>query len=176
MTSQHPTTDRIIDYVHHELTPSEDAVLFEHFSACAACREEYETELRLTNALRSAAVSETLELPSNLKAEIWNRVRSSRPTFWSLVFRPLVAVPVAAAIAVAAFFAFQPSVQTASGHPMVGAQYYFASHSAATRQESPLTDRSAPVLNVIDASDVSSNSASPLVEAAGVASGDDFGR
>lgn len=175
MTSQHPTTDRIIDYVHHELAPSEDAVLFEHFAGCAPCREEYEAELRLTGALRSAAAANTLELPSMMKAEIWTRVRSAEPSLWSRLFRPLVALPVAAAIAVAAFFAFQPNAQTASGHPMVGAQYYFASHSAATRQENPLTDRSAPVLNVIDASDVSSN-LSPLVEAAGAASGDDLGR
>ncbi len=174
MTSQHPSTERIIDYIHRGLSLTEDAVLFAHFAECPHCREEYEAELRLTAALQSAAAAESLDLPSAVKAEVWSRIRSRESRGWNLFLRPLIAVPVGVAIALAAFFATQTNSQMMV-HPMVGAQYYFDVHSAATRQENPLTDRSAPVLNVMDASEVSSNP-SPFVEAARAAAGDDLGR
>lgn len=175
MTPQHPSIERIIDYIHHELAPSEDAVLFAHFAECPACRDEYEAELRLTATLRSAAAAQTFELPPMVKAEIWKSVRSRESRGWNAWLRPLIALPVAAAIAVAALFAVQQANGPMSSHPGVGAQYYFASHNAATRQENPLTDRSAPALNVIEASDVTSQP-SPLIEAAGAASGDEPAR
>jgi len=174
MTSQHPSTDRIVDYVHRELSPTEDAALFAHFAECLHCRAEYDAELRLTAALQSAAAAESLDLPSAVKAEVWSRIRSREARGWNLFLRPLIAVPVAVAVALAAFFAVQTN-SPMMAHPMVGAQYYFDVHSAATRQENPLTDRSAPVLNVTEASEVSSNP-SPLVDAARAAAGDDLGR
>jgi anti-sigma factor RsiW len=172
MTSQHPSLDRIVDYVHHELSPSEDAELFEHISQCTPCRAEYEAELQLTAALRTAAAEQTLEMPTAIVALVRQRVRSTPAAGWRTWFRPLIALPVGAAIAVAAFFAVQTTMPAT--RPAVGAQYYFDLHSAAARQENPLTDRSAPVFNVIEASDVSSNPPLPLVEAAhAVTLGDD---
>jgi hypothetical protein len=110
-----------------------------------------------------------------VKAEIWSRVRAGRPSPWKAWFRPVVALPVGAALAVAAFFAVQQTNGPAALHPAVNAGYYFAVHNAAVRQENPLTDRSAPVLNVIPASDVSAEP-SMLVEEARAASGDDPAR
>ena len=174
MTSQHPSTERIIDYIHGELLPAEDSALFAHFAECSDCRAEYETELQLTAALQSAAAAETLELPSVVKAEVWSRVRASETGGWRAFLRPLIAVPVAAAIAFAVLFGVQNNAPKAA-HPVVGAQAYFDVHNAATRQENPLTDRSAPVLDVIEASDASSP-ASPFVQAARAAAGDDSNR
>lgn len=174
MTSeQHPSLERIVDYVHHELSESEDARLFEHFAACLPCRTEYEAELRLTATLRAAAAAETLALPPAVKARIWESVRTAQPRGWRAFLRPLVALPVAAALAVGAFFA----TQSAGGpgvRPVVGAQWYFDVHSAATRQENPLADRSAPLLNTIEASDV--NGSSPFLDAHAASEGDDLGR
>lgn len=149
MTSEHPTTEAIIDYVHHELSPTQDAAVFEHVTQCAPCRETYEAELRLNDALKAAAAEETFELPSIVKARVWEEVRASRPGRWRAWLRPLIAVPVGAAIAAAAFFAVQ-STPSNTHPPVVGAQYYFDVHTAATRQENPLSDRSIPL--TIDAS------------------------
>jgi anti-sigma factor RsiW len=170
MTSQHPSTERIIDYIHGELSPAEDSVLFAHFAECSDCRADYETELRLTAALQSAAAAETLDLPSTVKAQVWSSVRETETGGWRAFLRPIIAVPVAAAIALAVFFSVQNNAPKAA-HPAVGAQAYFDVHNAATRQENPLTDRSAPVLDVIEATDASSNA--PFVQAARAAAGDD---
>jgi anti-sigma factor RsiW len=171
MTSRHPSTEEIIDYVHHELSPSQDAELFEHFATCDACRREYEGELRLSGALRAAAAVEQLELPPTVKVQVWNRVRSYERPRWPIPLRPLIALPIAAAVAVAALFAAQPGIVTGV-HPMVGAQYYFDLHSAAIRQENPLSDRSAPVLNVIETSNLEATDGStPLVDSASLDDG-----
>lgn len=176
MISQHPSAERIVDYVHHELSESEDAELFEHFAACTPCRAEYEAELRLSALLRTAAAAEMLELPPSVSARVWACIRSPKPQGWRALLRPLVAVPLGAAIAVGVFFATQSAMPPAA-HPVVGAQWYFAVHSAATRQENPLTDRSAPLLNTIEASDVDSAPSPSLLDAVHAATdGDDLGR
>lgn len=144
MTSEHPSVETIIDYIHHELSPTDDAAIFEHFAQCPPCRAEYEAELRLGDALTSAAAAETLELPSMVKARIWEQARSERPGRWAALVQPLIALPAGAAIAAAIVFALQ-STPSNTRTPMVGAQYYFDVHSAATRQENPLSDRSVPL-------------------------------
>ena len=155
MTSHHPTTETIIDYIHGELSPAADAALFEHFNACTDCRSAYEAELLLTTTLRAGAKRETLEMPSTVKAEVWHRVRAQQPNRWDFLFKPFVAIPVGAAFALAAFLAIH--AMPAAQHPVVASQYYFDVHSAATRQENPLADRSAPVLSVDEASNVIAN-------------------
>jgi anti-sigma factor (TIGR02949 family) len=174
MTSHHPSIDHLIDYAHHELSPAEDARIFAHLADCPQCRTEYDAEMQLTAALKHAASAQTLEMPSAIKAHVWERVRA-RESAWRGWLRPLIAVPVGAAIVFGALVAVQTSAPLPQ--PAVGAQYYFDLHSAAARQENPLTDRSAPVPNIIETSEVSSTPSLPLVEAAHVMSlGDDPGR
>lgn len=153
MTSEHISTDRILDYLYHELEPDADAAVFAHISACETCRAEYEAELRLSAALKGAPLARTRELPGAVKAQIWQHVRNApAPSRWRLFFRPLVAFPVAAALALGVFFTVESTAPPA--HPGVDARAYFDLHDAVARQESPLTDRSAPILNAVEASDV----------------------
>jgi anti-sigma factor RsiW len=140
--NDHFSTDRLIDFVHGELSPADDAIVHVHLAACAVCRDAYDLETRLSEALRSAAKAEERELPSLVSAEIWNRVRQARPGPMARVaswLRPVYALPVAAAIVAGAFFA-SPLAHRAG--PTIDATYYLEAHAAQTLQ-TPLSERSA---------------------------------
>jgi anti-sigma factor RsiW len=128
---QHLTNDQLLDYVHGELTPADDASVYAHIEQCEPCRAEYESEVALGEMLRAHAAREERELPSAVKAEIWERVRSGKPSAWSRAFgwmRPAIAVPVAAAIAVAAYFG--TTHLGPQGAPAIEAAYYLQDHAA----------------------------------------------
>src|SRR5580704_999904 len=77
--NEHFTTDSLIDYIHGELPPAEDALAHAHLQSCGRCRAEFDRESALREALRLAARQQELELPSMLKAQIWAAVREQRP-------------------------------------------------------------------------------------------------
>jgi anti-sigma factor RsiW len=144
---QHLTTETIIDYMHGALSPQEDAAVHAHMESCAACRKEFEAEATLTEMLRSYAAAQERDLPATVKAEVWSRVRSAQASPWSVRnwLRPLVAVPLAAAIALAAYFgstrlAPQPG-------PTIEAAYYLQDHEA-LNSTIPFSDRAS--VNPID--------------------------
>lgn len=127
----HLTNDLIIDYMHGELEPGQDAEVYEHMESCEECRKAYDAELAITDLLRAQAREEERELPSLVKAQIWSRVRSERPSFSSRVaqwLRPAVALPVAAALALAAYFG--TSYLGGPGVPSIEAGYYLQDHAA----------------------------------------------
>ena len=98
--NEHLTTNTLIDYVHGELPSAEDALAHTHLQSCTECRSEFERETRLSEALRFAAAEDERELPSMVKAEIWQAVRAARPSPYARFatwLQPLVAVPAAAA-------------------------------------------------------------------------------
>jgi negative regulator of sigma E activity len=98
--------------------------------------------------LRANAAQEERELPASVKAEIWRRVREAQPSAWNRFtawMRPAVAIPVAAAIALAAYFG--TSFLGPQGAPAIEASYYLQDH-AALNGTIPFSDRNA--INPVD--------------------------
>ena len=126
----HLTNEQLIDYMHGALTPQQDAAVYEHLETCESCRKEHDAEAALTEMLRGNAALEEREFPPMLKAEIWSRIRAAEPTLAQRIaawFRPAVAVPVAAAIALAAYFGV--ATLGPQGAPSIEAAYYLQDHA-----------------------------------------------
>jgi len=139
--NDHLSTDLLIDFVHGELSPGDDARAHAHLAGCAACRDAYELEATLGEALRSAARADEREMPSLVAAAVWERVRAARPgpaARLRALLRPAFALPVAAALLIGGFFA---SPFAHPNGPMVDAAYYFEAHAAETSANS-LSERS----------------------------------
>lgn len=129
---QHLTTEQLIDYQHGGLTPQEDASVYAHLEACAACRAEYDAEAALSEMLRGAAKAGERELPAGVKAAIWQQIRNAQPTTASRIrawFRPALALPVAAVLAVGLYFGSSLIHSNAPG-PVIEAAYYLQDHDA----------------------------------------------
>ncbi|HEY8314467.1 MAG TPA: zf-HC2 domain-containing protein [Candidatus Baltobacteraceae bacterium] len=139
---QHLTNPQLIDYIHGALAPEEDASVHAHLESCALCREEYATEVALTELLRKQAALEERDMPSTVKAAIWQQIRDARPSPATRILawlRPAIAIPVAAAIVLAAYFGLHS--QQASAAPTIDAAYLLQDH-AAMNSTVPFGDRS----------------------------------
>ena len=146
---QHLTNDILLDYVHGELSPADDASVYAHIEHCQPCRTEYDAEVALGEMLRAQAAREEHELPSSVKAEIWERVRAGKPALWNRAaawLRPGVALPLAAALAIAAYFG--STYISPQGAPSIEASYYLQDH-AAMNSTVPFSDRASSV-NPVD--------------------------
>ncbi len=131
--TEHLNNYILIDYMHAGLSPEQDARVYAHLEACPECRAEYDAELALTDLVRSFAAADTRELPSTVKAEIWERIRAARPSpfgTWARWLRPAVSLPVAAALALAAYFG--TSYLGPHGPAPIDAGYYLQDHAALT--------------------------------------------
>lgn len=129
--SQHLTNDTLLDYVHGELAPADDAAVYSHIEQCEACRSEFDAEVALGEMLRAHAAREERELPPAVKAEIWERVRAGKPSAFARAFgwlRPAVAIPVAAALAIGAYFG--TTYLGPQAPPAIEASYYLQDHAA----------------------------------------------
>jgi predicted anti-sigma-YlaC factor YlaD len=139
----HYTVEILEDYLHGALGPERDAEIHAHLEACAPCRGTYDEAAAVRDWLRSAARAEEREFPETIRTRVWAVIRHPEPTFMDRLraaFRPAIAVPVAAVIAVAAF-AGLPAVRS-SGTPQaaVAASYLLEEH-AAVAADNPLADR-----------------------------------
>ncbi len=146
--SQHLKTETLIDYMHGALSPQEDAAVHAHMEACEACRSEFDAEAAISEMLRSYAASEEREFPATLKAQIWSRIREARPSPWSSLIerlRPAVTLPIAAALALAAYFG--TTYMSPHGSPSIEAAYYLQDH-AALNSTIPFSDRTS--INPVD--------------------------
>lgn len=164
--TQHLTTETLIDYMHGALTPQEDAAVYAHLETCTQCRSEYDAETSLTEALRSYAAQSEQELPSSVKAEIWNRVREARPSALSRLrawLRPAVAIPAVAVLAVGAYFG--TSYLGTPGAPSIDAAYYLQDH-AALNGTMPFSDRSINPVDLENESSVTTQRTAVNVQAA----------
>lgn len=144
---KHLRYDDLTDYLHAALPPERDAEIYAHLEQCAPCRSAYDAEVSLTEALRAHAGAEERELPGAVKAEIWNRIRAAQPSplaRFGALWRPAIAVPVAAAIALAAYFG--TTYVGPHGAPSIAAAYYLQDH-AALGSTVPFSDRT---LNPVD--------------------------
>ena len=137
---QHLTDDQLVDFVRGELSPQDDARVHGHLAACAACRHETDAERALIETLRAAAVADEREMPSAIKAAVWQEIRAAKPgPFAALAgfLRPVIAVPIAARLLLGVVVS--PLVHHGS-RPTVAASYYLQAHAAQSAQ-GPLSER-----------------------------------
>lgn len=131
MTS-HYDRETLIDYLHGALESNDDAALFAHLQGCAACRAIHDEEAALGDLLRAAAHADEREMPSMIKARVWDAVRRERPSFaqrFLAGWGPRVAVPVAAALALFAYLGV-PVVRGPQTPAGVSAAFYLDEHNA----------------------------------------------
>jgi anti-sigma factor RsiW len=127
----HLTDDQLIDYLHGELAPGEDAAFALHLSACDGCRERYDDEAHLSEDLRAYARAAERELPVGIRAAVWDAIERPAGPRWGFAWlRPAFALPVAAALVVVAFAGF--SVSHHGSTPAIDAAYYLDDHAALT--------------------------------------------
>jgi anti-sigma factor RsiW len=145
MNDTHPTTAQLIDYIHGELSPGDDAVVHAHLAGCAACRQSHESETRLGELLRQHAAASERELPAGFAARIVEAAtRPDRAPWWEQLraaWRPAVALPVAAGLALAAYLSagvLHPPIRSRT----IDAAYYIENH-AALASDMPFADASA---------------------------------
>jgi anti-sigma factor RsiW len=111
MNQTHLTIEQLIDYARGELSAREDAVVHAHLAYCVACQEARDAEARLVELLRAHARHEEREMPPGLATAIFANTAAqsaaATPPFWqrfSRQLRPALMIPMAAALALAAFF------------------------------------------------------------------------
>lgn len=158
----HLTTEQLIDYIHDALEPGEDAYVHAHLDDCAQCRDEYTAEVALSELLRKQAEIEEREMPSSIKAAVWEQIRNAKPSplqRFLAVFRPVIAVPVAAAIILAAYFGLHSQQGVA---PTIDAAYLLQDH-AAMNSTVPFDDRTGANPATLDGEYASSNDEAAVV-------------
>jgi anti-sigma factor RsiW len=170
----HVRADTLLDFLHGELSPEEDAGVHEHLASCATCSAEHEEQMRLTEVLRAHAIAEERELPARVVARVRERINAYRePAWWQQLtafVRPAVAMPAAAVLLLAAILGFS-SIRPVFMHaPEIAAAYYLDDHAALSTHFLPfaqgatvpatlnggLTSRSASVAAAADASIIAS--------------------
>ena len=132
MNQTHPSTERIIDYLHGELPAADDAAIHAHLAECRTCEETRADELAITEVLRAHARANERELPPGVVARVHGAVERRPSLSWDALraaFRPAYILPAAAGIALAAYLGFglrhsAPSVTA------VNPAYYVGAHAA----------------------------------------------
>jgi predicted anti-sigma-YlaC factor YlaD len=160
----HLSTALLIDYLRRELPPEDDALVHSHLDQCAGCRQEYEIEASLAEALRTAAASEELEFPSMIAAKVWQEIRDARPSPWARlgsIFRPALALPVAALLVLGIYFGTPLAHHEAT--PRIAATFYLEEH-AAQQEQNPLAERGPTSAQVIDSAALDSGNVSELAD------------
>lgn len=145
--NQHINSDTLIDYLHHELSPSEDARVLSHLEACESCAREMNVEASIGDRLRSAARLQELELPLGMRSAILARIAEEARRPWDRLaawLRPAIIGSVAAAVAAAAFYV-GPTLQGARSNALPVS--YYMQQYAVHAQQNPLADRGTMVLS-----------------------------
>ncbi len=140
----HYNADILDDYLHGALGPERDATIHSHLEVCAPCSALYDEAATVRDWLRAAARAEEREFPPMIKARVWEALRTtpSPPSFADrlrTLWRPMLVVPVAAAIAVFAYVGI-PGFH-GNGQPAGIAATYLLEEHAAVASDNPLADR-----------------------------------
>ena len=170
MMNDHITSETLVDYIHGELTPEEDATVLAHLAACSVCAASYEEEARLSDYLRAGARAEERELPPALTARIRSEIeRQARPAWWqqlTLVLRPTIGFPVAAVLVLAVVLGFS-EIRTHVNVPRIAATYYLEDHAALANSSLPFSE-TAVVPSTLDQSGSGAEAARAAVISANV--------
>ena len=130
----------LIDYERGELDAGRDAAMYEHLLSCADCHAEWQADLAMVDALRTALVER--EMPTSILAGVRQVMHADAPPSLAarlrLWFRPVVAAPIAAALIIGGFFIqrhYAPGPQ-----PAMTGMDFVREHVAATA-DLPSSDR-----------------------------------
>jgi anti-sigma factor RsiW len=146
MNETHPSLERIVDYLHGELSPAEDAAMYAHLAACPECDGARSEELAISEALRAYAIATERELPPGLATQILSTAATKQPGTLQRFFeglRPIVLVPVAAVVALAIIIGYNSRQRAAEPTP-IQAAYYVNGH-AAMAAGTPFGDAAPPI-------------------------------
>jgi anti-sigma factor RsiW len=158
----HYDLDTLDDYLRGELDTARDAEVHAHLETCEPCGRAYDEAATVRDWIRTAAAAEELAFPSMIKARVWEEIRSAPPSRFAWLrtgWRPWLALPVAAALALFAYVEI-PAVH--GGAPAgIAASDLLIEHSA-QMADNPLADHGL----VVRASTLDAGSSTvPLVEA-----------
>lgn len=163
MIEGHIPADTLLDFLHGELSPEDDAGVHAHLASCASCSAEREAQVRLTEVFRAHAAAEERELPMRVIVRVRERIDAQRqPAWWqqlNALVRPAVAMPAAAVLLLAAILGFSSIRPTLVRAPEIAATYYLDDHAALSTQFLPFAQTSA-VPTTLDGGLSSSRSAS----------------
>lgn len=151
MNEMHPSIETIVDYLHGELSPPEDAVVYAHLAGCPECDGKRSEELAITEALRAYAGATDRDLPAGLATRIRTAAVQPQPGAWQRFLaelRPMVMVPAAAAVALAIYLGYS-SWHRAAAPPRIEAAYYVKNH-AAMAASAPFGDAAPPITLTAD--------------------------
>lgn len=146
MNETHPSLERIVDYLHGELSPAEDAAIHAHLAACPECEGKRSEELAITEALRDYASATERDLPPGLATQIRNSAVQTRPGTWQRFFqglRPMIMVPAAAVAALAIYLGYNSWHRAAAPTPIQAA--YYVNNHAAMAAGMPFGDAAPPI-------------------------------
>ena len=171
---KHYTDDDLVDYLHGELSDAQDVLVHAHLAQCTDCRLRCDAEAGLSDVLRSSFLGQEREMPAMIRAQVWAALDAARPTPLERLrafLTPVVAVPLAAALAFLMYLGV-PVLrgEHATGPVTVSALYYLEQH-AAVGQENPLADHMSA--NASLAVQPAAPGSSPLIDAADAATLDD---
>ena len=131
--NQHASLDQLVDYIHGELAPADDAFVHAHLSECSECARAYDREVSLTARLREVAQAQERELPDSCVRAIRAAAQApARPSLWHMpqLLRPLAAIP--AALIVAAVLYVGLAHRGAATAHAIDALSYVHHHTAVT--------------------------------------------
>jgi anti-sigma factor RsiW len=146
MNETHPSIEHIVEFLHGELSPAEDAAIHAHLAACPDCDAKRTEELAITETIRAYASAAERELPPGLATRIRSAAAQPQPGAWQRFlagFRPVVMVPVAAVVAVAIYIGYD-ALHRASSPTRIQAAYYANTH-VAMAANTPFGDAAPPV-------------------------------
>lgn len=136
MNRMHPTADQIVDYLHRELAPAEDAAITAHLRSCRDCTQVRDAEASLTELLRAHAKASERAMPASIATNVRQAVRTPPPASFlerlAAGLRPPIAVPAAAAVAVLLVAGVGAWQSTFRSTP-IDAAYYVDSHAELSR-------------------------------------------
>jgi anti-sigma factor RsiW len=153
MNETHPTHEQLVDYLHGELPPHQDAATYAHLAGCSSCAEVRDEEAALTEVLQAHSQAEERDIPESVVAGIRDAIDRQLPSpLWvrlSAVLRPAIFVPVAAAIAFVLYLGLgqlHRPVRAAT----IGAAEYVNNHAALTATTPFSEDAPLPVMLTSD--------------------------
>jgi anti-sigma factor RsiW len=150
MNETHLSIEQIIDYLHGEVAPTEDAAIRAHLLECPVCENRRADEIALTETLRDHARATERDVPPGLFARVRAETASGTPAMWERLraaFRPAFVLPAAAAIAVAIYVGL--SWRQSAAPTSIDAAYYMNEH-AALAAKTPLADEVRPAMLTSD--------------------------
>lgn len=140
--NEHVDHGVLIDYLHRELEPEQDAVVYAHLTVCADCAASYDAEARLSERLRADAQAAEREFPPRVTRGVFAAIDASRMPAWlaqlRIALRPAVGLPVAAVVALALALGFS-SLTHPPHAPSIAASYYLDDHAALSSSSLPFS-------------------------------------